>query len=67
MALWAAGVNALAPLGSPVQAGQVGLGTRLVQENQFRRIEPGLLPPPRTARPRDVRTVLLTGLERLFL
>ena len=67
MALWAAGVNTLAPLSSPAQAGQVGLGTRLVQENQFRRVETGLLAPPGAARTCDIRAVLFTGSECLFL
>ena len=54
--------------GSPTaQAGQVGLGTGFVQEDQPGRVKTGLPAPPEPARPGDVRTVLFTGAERLFL
>ena len=54
--------------GSPTaQAGQVGLGTGFVQEDQPGRVKTGLPAPPEPARPGDVRTVLFTGAECLFL
>jgi hypothetical protein len=49
------------------QAGQVGLGTGFVQKDQPGRVKTGLPAPPEPARPGDVRTVLLTGAECLFL
>jgi hypothetical protein len=67
MTLGTAGVNALPPQGAPAQAGQVGRGTRLVQKDQFGRIETRLAAAPRVARPRDVGAILLAGAERLFL
>ena len=54
--------------GSPTaQASQVGLGTRFVQKDQPGRVKTCLLAPPEPARPGDVRTILLTGAECLFL
>ena len=67
MALGTAGVNALTPRSATAQAGQVGLGPRLVEEDQFGGIEARLATPPRPARPRDIPAILLAGAERLFL
>ena len=54
--------------GSPTtQAGQVGFGTGFVQKDQPGRVKPGLPAPPEAARPGNIRTVLLTGAECLFL
>jgi hypothetical protein len=47
--------------------GQIRFGPGFVQEDQPRRIEAALPPPPGPARFGDIRTVLLTGPERLFL
>ena len=52
---------------SAAQAGQVGFGTGFVQKDQPGRVKTGLLAPPEPARPGDVRTVLLTSAECLFL
>ena len=60
-------MDALAFGGTSTQASQIGLGTRLVQKDQPGRVEAGLAPVPEPARPCDVRPVLLTGPERLFL
>ena len=49
------------------QARQVGLGPGFVQKDQPGRVKTGLLAPPEPARPGDVRTILLTGAECLFL
>jgi len=67
MALRTWGVDPLTPQGAPAQAGQIGFGTRFVQENQFGRVQTALPTPPGAARPRNVRTVLLAGMECLFL
>ena len=67
MALRTLGVDTLTPQGAPAQAGQIGFGTRFVQENQFGRVQTALPTPPGAARPRNVRTVLLAGMECLFL
>lgn len=49
------------------QAGQIGLGTRFIQKDQLCRVEARLLAVPGTVGFGDVRTVLLTGAESLFL
>ncbi|MDB6092850.1 MAG: hypothetical protein JWM32_412 [Verrucomicrobia bacterium] len=46
---------------------QVGFGGRLVDEDQPRRVERALLPPPAASGARHVRPVLLGRMERLFL
>jgi hypothetical protein len=67
MAVRGAGVNPLTLERPAAQAGQVRLGTRFIQKNQPGRIKARLLLAPESARPGDVRTVLLTGAECLFL
>lgn len=52
---------------TPAEAGQVGLRARLIQKDQFGRIQARLPLAPEAARPRNVRSVLLAGTERLFL
>ena len=59
-------MNTLAPLGATPQAGQVGLRTRLVNEDESGGIPSELSPTPRSARPRDVRAVLFGGAESFF-
>ena len=67
VAVGSTGMDALS-FGSPAaQPGHIGLGARFVQKDQPGRVKAGLPPPPAPARPRDVRTVLLTGAECLFL
>ena len=66
MAMGCAGMDALAAHGAAPQPSHVGFGSRLVQEDQPRRVEAPLAPPPRPAGLRDVGTVLLAGSERLF-
>jgi hypothetical protein len=56
-----------APLRPPAQAGHVGLGPAFVDEDQPRRVEPALKPPPLLACLQDIGAVLLAGTERLFL
>lgn len=62
-----AGVDALALGRTSAEPGQVGFGSRFVQENQLRRVPAGLLFAPSPARPDNVGTVLLAGAECLFL
>ena len=47
-------------------ARHVGLGPRLIDEDQALRIEVGLAVKPGAAPAQDVRTVLLAGVGRLF-
>lgn len=49
------------------QSRQIGFGGRLVDEDQPRRVERALLPPPAAPGPRHVRPVLFGRMERLFL
>lgn len=49
------------------QTGQVGLGTRFIQKDQLRRVEARLLATPGATGLGDIRPVLLTGPESLFL
>lgn len=67
MAAGGAGVTANAARGAPAQAGHVRLGTTFIEEDEPRRIEAALPPPPLPARPGDVGPVLFTGAECLFL
>ena len=67
MAMRGAGVNTLSALGATSQAGQVGLRTRLVNEDESGGIPSKLSPTPCSARPRDVRAVLFASSECLFL
>ena len=62
-----AGMDTLSFGSSTTQAGQIGLGTGFVQKDQPGRVKTCLPTPPEPARPGDVRTVLLTGAECLFL
>jgi hypothetical protein len=52
---------------APSQTRQVGLGCRLVDEDQPRRIETALAALPSPSRLGDVWSVLLGCMERLFL
>jgi len=67
MARWDLGVDTLAFGGSATLTGQIGLGPRFIQKDQFGRVQAGLLPTPGPPRPRNVWTVLFAGPERLFL
>jgi hypothetical protein len=60
-------VNPLAAQGPATAPGHIGFRARLVEEDQPRRIEAGLLPPPDPPGPPDVRPVLFPSPERLFL
>ena len=60
-------MHALAPLGAAPQPGQIGFGAGLVDKDQPGRVQRRLLPPPVPACPGNVRPILLTGAERLFL
>ena len=51
----------------PAEPGQVGFGPRFVQKDQPGRVKARLLLAPEPTRPGDVRAVLLTGAECLFL
>jgi hypothetical protein len=64
---WRGGVQALAAGRPPAQAGQIGFGARLIEEDEPRRVETPLAAPPRPPRFLEVGPVLLTGPERLFL
>jgi hypothetical protein len=52
---------------APAQTGHVGLGRRLIDEDQSRRVPTGLQALPADALASYVRAVLLAGPERLFL
>jgi len=67
MAVRSLAVDTLAAGRAAAQPRQIGLGPGLIQEDQLGRVEAGLPPPPRPARPGDVRTILFAGPERLFL
>ena len=60
-------MNPLALEGATASTSQVRLGTRFIQKNQACRIEARLPLAPAAARPGDVWTVLLAGMECLFL
>src|SRR5207244_11926914 len=62
-----AGVQTLTSRRAPAQPGQVGFRTRFVEEDEPRRVEAALAPPPRPPRFFNVRPLLLAGTERLFL
>ena len=62
-----AGMDTLSFESPAAQAGQVGLGPGFVQKDQSCRVKTCLSAPPEPARPGDVRTILLTGAECLFL
>ena len=62
-----AGVYALTAQCTSAQTSHVGLGSRFVQEDQARRVEPALEPMPFFASLRDVGSVLFACSERLFL
>ena len=56
------------PLERPTtETGQVGLRARFIQKDQLGRVEARLALPPAATCPRDVRAVLFTGTECLFL
>ena len=67
MAMWGAGMDALAPGRTTAQTGEIGLGPRFVQKNQLGRVQARLPFAPEPAGPGDVGTVLLAGAECLFL
>lgn len=60
-------MDALPALGTASQAGQIGLGPRLVQKDQSGRVQGGLATTPLAAGSCYVRAVLLASPERLFL
>src|SRR5438105_7920428 len=60
-------MNALALEGSPTEPGEDRFGPRFVQKDQLCRVEARLPLAPEPTRPGDVRTVLFTGAECLFL
>jgi hypothetical protein len=57
----------LTALRPTVSTGHVGLGPRLIHEDQVRQIQLGPLGLPHLALGRYVRSVLLAGVERFFL
>jgi hypothetical protein len=67
MAVRGAGVNPLPTGSASAQPRHVGLGSRLIQKDQFCGVKSRLPPPPCPPRPRDVGTILFAGAERLFL
>ena len=67
VAIRALGMEALASRGAAPQPGHVRFGPRLVEEDEFRRVEALLPPPPEAALAGDVGTVLFASPERLFL
>ena len=62
-----AGHQALAARGPPAQPGHVGLGRRLVDEDEPAGGELPLLGPPQPSSLGDIGPSLLGGVERLFL
>ena len=55
------------PLGAaPTRSRHIGRGSRLVDEDQTRRIKRWLAFPPRVTRRLDVRTLLFAGMNRFF-
>ena len=60
-------MNTLALERASAQPGEIGLGSRFVQKDQFGRVEARLPLAPEPAGPADVGAVLLAGAERLFL
>jgi hypothetical protein len=60
-------MHAIALGRAPAKPGQVGLGSRFIQEYQLGRVPTRLLFAPAPACPDDVGTVLLAGAECLFL
>jgi hypothetical protein len=60
-------MDALTARSAATQAGHVGFRPRFIKEDELRRVEAGLFPPPRPAGLPDVRPVLFAGTERLFL
>ena len=62
-----AGEQTLATGRTAPQPGHIGLGRRLVDEDEPRRIQPALPADPPAPSPDDVGPALLSGTERLFL
>jgi hypothetical protein len=60
-------MDTLAAWGAATVAGHIGFRARFIEEDQLRRIPPGLLSPPGPPGPADVGTVLFASPERLFL
>ena len=60
-------MDALALERPSAETGQVGLCARFIQKDQLGRVEACLALPPPAPRPGDVRAVLFTGTECLFL
>jgi len=67
VAVGAAGHQTLTARRTTAQAGQGGLGGRLVDEDKPGRGEASLLLLPFLPGPRDVGAALLGGMQRLFL
>src|SRR5437764_8991484 len=67
---WPCGTEATSrsPMGAPaVSAHHVGLDRRLVEKDQPPRPQASLVLPPCSPRCSDIRTLLLGGVQRLFL
>ena len=59
--------QSLAARRAPVGACHVGLGPGLVDEDEARGIKPALILLPLCPPPRDVRAILLAGVQAVFL
>ncbi len=60
-------MDTLSPLSAPTKPGQIRLGSRLIQKDQPGGIEAPLSPLPTSPGPCDIRTLLLAGMQCLFL
>src|SRR5271169_1329983 len=67
VSMWNFGDQAFSPRGAASQPRHVGLGPGLINEDQLGRIKSQLAHPPCGTGLRHVRTILLGGVDRLFL
>jgi len=65
--VWSFGEQSLAPAGAAAEPSHVGLGPGLVDKEKSTRIDASTLKDPLVTMLRNVRAVLLGGVERLFL
>ncbi len=66
VSVWYSRDEALAPRGTAVGAGHVGLGPGLIDEHQARRVDAALIAAPTLALARDVGPMLLGGVQAFF-